>query len=54
MEAPRATPGLKASATIKLGSTGTHWRYVLLWIPKVNQSLRHVSLGEVALYPPTG
>jgi hypothetical protein len=48
------TPSLKASATIKLGSTGTRWRYVLLWIPKVNQSLRHVSLGEVALYPPTG
>ena len=48
------TPSLKASATIKLGSTGTHWRYVLLWIPKVSQSLRHVSLGEVALYPPTG
>jgi hypothetical protein len=48
------TPSLKASATIKLGNTGTHWRYVLLWIPKVNQSTHHVSLGEVALYPPSG
>jgi len=46
------TPKLKASATIKVGETGTHWRYVLLWIPKVPASTRSVALGEVALYPP--
>jgi len=46
------TPNLKASATLKLGSTGTHWRYVLLWLPKVAQGVGHVALGEVALFPP--
>jgi hypothetical protein len=46
------TPSLKASATLSLGSTGTHWRYVLLWIPKVPANLHHVALGEVALFPP--
>jgi hypothetical protein len=47
------TPSLKASATLKLGSTGTHMRYVLLWVPKAPASMHHVALGEVALYPPT-
>jgi hypothetical protein len=48
------TPKLKATATIKLGSTGTHMRYVLLWIPKVPAGTHHVALGEVALFAPTG
>jgi hypothetical protein len=48
------TPSLKASATLKVGTTGTRWRYVLLWIPKVGEGLHHVALGEVALFAPTG
>jgi hypothetical protein len=48
------TTGLKPSQTLKLGSTRTGWRFVLLWMPTINQSLRHVTLGEVALYAPTG
>lgn len=48
------TPALKPSMTVKLGSTGSHWRYVLLWIPKVSASTHRVAFGEVALYPPAG
>jgi hypothetical protein len=47
------TPSLKASATLKVGETSKRCRFVLLWIPKVPSKLTHVSLGEVALFPPS-
>jgi hypothetical protein len=47
------TPALKASATLKVGETSKHFRFVLLWIPKVPSNVHHIALGEVALFPPS-
>jgi hypothetical protein len=47
------TPALKASATLKVGETNKHFRFVLLWIHKVPGDMKHVALGEVALFPPS-
>ncbi len=47
------TPSLKASAVIKLGETGKHMRFVLLWIPKVPSKLSRIAIGEIALFPPS-
>jgi hypothetical protein len=44
----------KKTATLKLHTGGAAFRFVVLWLTKAPAGAPHVSVSEVALFPPTG